>query len=767
MSSPYIDESVVEAYVYETEQMIENLEQLLIQSEKEGGFTVESINEIFRFMHTIKGSSAMMTYNEISTLAHRIEDVFYVIREEKNISYDFSKLVDIILESIDFFKIEMMKIKNEENLDGDATELIATVAHYLNDMKEQNNIIDRKPKKKKETTVQVTVEQVSAEQVIQEQQQSAESPALDIAVSDPTAPMTPATNGSLHHFRANIHFTEGCEMENIRAYMAVHNLEELAATMFYKPAAILEDETCSQEIKTDGFKIVIEAELDAQKIKECLEGTSFFDRMEFEEIEDLAYQELAQEYQKESAEADGECDLEEEIPVTTDPEPELIKEAVAAEKSKSDEPVMTESQKTVENPVMTQAEHDKQHEKHDSKHDGSASPGIISVNVEKLDKLMDMVGELVIAEAMVSQNPEVMQLEIESFEKATRQLHKISTELQDMVMAIRMVPLSTTFLKMHRIVRDMAKKLNKNVELDIFGEETEVDKNIIEKIADPLMHIIRNSLDHGIEDEETRLAKGKDRQGTITLEAKNSGSDVLIIIRDDGKGLDREVLYKKALEHGLVNKPIDELTDREIYRLIMLPGFSTKEEVTEFSGRGVGMDVVCKNIESIGGSVVVDSELNKGTTIILKIPLTLAIIEGMNIRVGNARFTLPIVTIKQSFRPKPKEIIKDTEGQEMIMVRGECYPIIRLHDLYQVESGIRNAEEGILIMVEEDERRCCLFADELLGQQQIVVKSLPNYIKKMHQISGIGGCTLLGDGNISLILDVGAFNLSRVADQLQ
>ena len=376
-----------------------------------------------------------------------------------------------------------------------------------------------------------------------------------------------------------------------------------------------------------------------------------------------------------------------------------------------------------------------------------------------------MVGELVIAEAMVTQNPEVVSLEIESFDKASRQLHKISSDLQDMVMAIRMVALSTTFMKMHRIVRDMTRKLSKDVSLDVYGEETEVDKNIIEKIADPLMHIIRNAIDHGIEEDDERIAAGKNRQGTITLEAKNSGSDVLIIVKDDGKGLDRHKIYEKAYNQGLVYQSIEDMKDKDIYRLILNPGFSMKEQVTEFSGRGVGMDVVAKNIESVGGSVIVDSIYGKGTTIILKIPLTLAIIEGMNIKVGDSRFTVPIVSIKESFRPKRKDIISDTEGSEMIMVRGLCYPIIKLHEHYSLKTEIKNYEEGILIMVEDDDRSCCLFADELLGQQQVVVKSLPNYIKKGRKVKGLGGCTLLGDGSISLILDVGELELANVHEK--
>jgi two-component system chemotaxis sensor kinase CheA len=367
---------------------------------------------------------------------------------------------------------------------------------------------------------------------------------------------------------------------------------------------------------------------------------------------------------------------------------------------------------------------------------------------------MDLVGEMVIAEAMVIQNPDLRGLALGNFTKAARQLNKITTDIQDMVMSIRMVPLSATFTKMHRIVRDMCKKLDKEVHLEILGEETEVDKNIIEHISDPLMHLVRNSIDHGIESPEERLAKGKAKIGTITLEAKNAGSDVLIIVKDDGKGLNKEKILKKARENNLLFKNEEDMTDKEIFNLILLPGFSTKETVTEFSGRGVGMDVVTKNIEAVGGSLSVDSVAGKGTVITLKIPLTLAIIDGMNIKVGKARYTIPTISIKESFRPKEGDIITDPDGNEMIMVRGQCYLIRRLHEVYKVKTDITKFTDGIIIMVEQDEKTVCVFADELLGQQQVVVKALPQYIQNLKKTRGLAGCTLLGDGSISLILDV-------------
>ena len=373
---------------------------------------------------------------------------------------------------------------------------------------------------------------------------------------------------------------------------------------------------------------------------------------------------------------------------------------------------------------------------------------------------MDLVGELVIAEAMVTQNPELKELELDDFHKAARQLRKISSELQDLVMSIGMVALAKRFNKMHRIVRDMCKKLDKEVNLNIIGEETGVDKNIIDSISDPLMHLVRNAVDHGIESAEERKQSGKPEFGTVTLEARNEGGDVLVLIKDDGRGLNIDKLLERAKANGVLRKEPEDMTDKEVYQLIFLPGFSTKDSVTEFSGRGVGMDVVAKNIESIGGTVSVDSIPGSGTTMIIKIPLTLAIIDGMNIRVGTSSYTLPTTMIKQSFRANHDDIITDPNGNEMIMVRGNVYPILRLSELHSVQTEVQHLSEGILIMVEHADKSFCLFADELIGQQQVVVKALPPVLQQLKKVEGLAGCTLLGDGSISLILDVGGLHQS-------
>jgi len=380
---------------------------------------------------------------------------------------------------------------------------------------------------------------------------------------------------------------------------------------------------------------------------------------------------------------------------------------------------------------------------------------LISVNQSKLDQLMDLVGEIVTAESMVGSNPDLRGLKLDNFTKSFRELRKLTNELQDIVMAIRMVPLQTTFHKMDRIVRDMSKKLNKKAELVTEGGDTEVDKTINDAMVDPFMHMIRNSMDHAIETPEERLALGKPEVGRITLAARNVGGEILIEISDDGCGLDAEKLLAKASKNGLLTKPASAYTDKEAFNLIMMAGFSTNTAVTEFSGRGVGMDVVRKNVEQIGGTISINSVKGQGTTFTIKIPLTLAIVNGMNISVGNTVFTVPIASISQSFKVSdPNQIIRNTNGTEMIIIRGECYPIVRLNNYFGIAGGIEDITDGIMIQVNHNDSKACVFSDELIGEYQVVVKPFPVFFSKYDlKRQGLSGCSILGDGSISLILD--------------
>lgn len=366
---------------------------------------------------------------------------------------------------------------------------------------------------------------------------------------------------------------------------------------------------------------------------------------------------------------------------------------------------------------------------------------------------MDLIGELVIAEAVVLQNPDlkVPGLELQNFQKAARQLSKISADLQDVIMSMRMMPLTTTFQKMNRIVFDASRKLEKDIELEVIGENTEVDKNIIEHISDPLMHLIRNAVDHGIETPAERAAAGKRDKGKVTLLAKNEGGKVWITVQDNGAGMDRSKILKKARKNGLLgNKNPETMTDKEVYQFITYPGFSTNETVTEFSGRGVGMDVVVKNIQTIGGTLDIDSIPGEGSTMTMKIPLTLAIIDGIVMETAGSYFVVETGIVKSFVNAREDMMIHEPDGEEYIMIREECYPVIRLGEYFSLTNEKIAVEDGMMVLIELEEKTICILVDKLLGEQEIVVKPIPQYIKK---VRGLSGCTQLGDGSIALILD--------------
>ena len=383
----------------------------------------------------------------------------------------------------------------------------------------------------------------------------------------------------------------------------------------------------------------------------------------------------------------------------------------------------------------------------------SAKKQDIRVDLHKLDDLINLVGELVIAESMVTRCPAVVHVEDEYYNRAKHQLRRICDELQDVAMAVRMIPLSATFRKMIRLVHDLSTKTGKKIKLNLVGEETEVDKTVIEQIADPLVHIVRNSCDHGIETPEVRVQNGKSDTGTVTLEGKHEGGEVWIVIRDDGHGLDREKIISKAIERGLVGIEAKDWPDDRVFKLVFEPGFSTADKVTDVSGRGVGMDVVKRNIEKLNGRIDVASKAGVGSTFTLRIPLTLAIVDAMLVRVGEGQYMIPTLAIRESIVPTREQITITPEGREILRLREEMVPVVRLHDVFACEPGAMKLKDGILIVAEDGGRSFAFFVDEIIGQQQTVIKGLPDYIG---EANGFSGCTILGDGTVSLIVDVGA-----------
>jgi len=669
------DDSLLELFVFETSQNTQQLEQVVLNAEREGRFSGDEINEVFRIMHTIKGSSAMMSFTGIASLAHRMEDLFFYIRENEDARYDPRAISDMILSCMDYINRELDNVRAGQPLEQEDNALL----------------IHRIDALMAEMTGAGGAEQPQGEE-------KAEKP------SDLTG---------AKRYKAVITFEEGCAMEDVRAYSVTVDVAKYATVLSYEPSDIMDNGDSAQKIRDHGFTIRFETALSEDEVRAKLLQTVF--------LSDLTL----------TLESDA-------APVA-----EAFSAISDAATSDAASPAGDAAPKKSEARLDSIAQYHQQPQ------------SIISVSVNKLDMMMDLMGELVIAKTMVVENPEVAGLDAADFQKAAAHLSKIVSEMQELVMSMRLVPLSATFHRMHRIVRDMSNALNKDVRLTLIGEDTSVDKNVIEHIADPLIHLVRNSIDHGIESSEERAKTGKSPTATVTLEAQNAGGNVLISIRDDGRGLSREKILARARANNLLVKPESEYTDREVYNMIFMPGFSTKEKVTEFSGRGVGMDVVLQNISAIGGSVSVESEPGKGMNVLLKIPLTIAILDGMNVCVGDTRLTVPISAICESFKPREEDILRDTEGNEMIMVRGECYAVLRLHRQWGIKTQVTNLPDGILMMVEQDGKKRCVFVDKLVGRQQVVVKALPTYLKKTPLSRCLSGLTLLGDGSISLILDAG------------
>ncbi|MEW6354462.1 MAG: chemotaxis protein CheA [Pseudomonadota bacterium] len=375
----------------------------------------------------------------------------------------------------------------------------------------------------------------------------------------------------------------------------------------------------------------------------------------------------------------------------------------------------------------------------------------IRVGIDKVDTLVNMVGELVITQSMLSQLSEDFEMgRMQQLRDGLAQLQRNTRELQESVMRIRMLPMSFVFNRFPRMVHDLSQKLGKKVELKMAGEQTELDKTVMEKIGDPLVHLVRNSLDHGIEAPAARRAAGKPETGVLKLDAYHKGGNIIIEISDDGAGINKQKVLKRAVERGLV-KEGEALPDEKIYELIFMPGFSTAEVVSDVSGRGVGMDVVLRNIKSLGGAVEIASREGRGTTISIRLPLTLAILDGMSISVADQIFIIPLTFIVESLQPAPRDLKTIADQGRVVQVRGEYLPLVALHRVFGIDSKITDPEQGILVLLEAEGKKIALLVDALVGQHQVVLKSLESNYRK---VDGVAGATIMGDGRVALILDV-------------
>ncbi len=722
MAEEFNTEGMLDMYLFENTQLLERLQEIVLEQKDEECFDDDSINEIFRTMHTIKGSSGVMMFDEITKVSHKLEDVFYYLRESHPQGVPHLELVEHVLEVADFITNEMEKLQNGEAADGDATEIIASVDRFLNSIKGD--------KKEKEKVIRENVHEEPKQFYI--------------------APM--ATSAS-HFYRIYLTYDPGIQLANVHAYKIVYALKEIAEDLLYYPEDIISDESSADEILENGFKILLQTQSSAEELHQLIQ-----EGYELKKVD--IYECTAKEYQQ------GFDAVGSEIRIDLDSSVEEIQEKVKAEREGSPgepkEPEKAGEPQTPRAPekiapgdfVIESKEPGRAKKLAKDKPKKGEKATFISVDVNKMDQLMDLIGELVIAESVVLQNPDlrVPGLKLDNFNKAAGQMSKISTDLQNVIMSMRMVPLTNTFQKMNRIVFDVSRKLGKDIEFEMIGETTEVDKNIIEHISDPLMHLVRNSVDHGIESAEERKAAGKTEKGKVTLAAKTESGKVWISVQDNGTGLDREKILAKARKQGLLDpyKPDSAYADKEVYQFITLPGFSTNEQVTEYSGRGVGMDVVVSNLQAIGGSLEIESTPGEGSVMNMKIPLTLAIIDGIVMVVGNTSFVIETGAVKEFVGVREEMLQQDPDGQEFVMLRGEAFPVLRLGSFYHLPDYEADLKRGMLVIIEVDKENVCLLVDRLLGKQEIVVKPIPDYIRK---VDGLSGCTQLGDGSIALILD--------------
>lgn len=705
MANEFNTGDMLDVYLFENQQLLENLQDMVLAQKDADAFDEDSINEIFRTMHTIKGSSGIMMFDEITKASHKLEDIFFYLRESHPDNVPHQELITCVLDTADFISGELEKISDGGSPDGDATDLLKDLDAFLNKISGGEKGAKADTKKEPEPS----------------------------AVSQ--FYIAPASNDDIHYFKIYLTYAKDIEMANMHAFKTVHDLKDIASDLMYAPEDILTNPESAEEIVQNGFTILLETSKGEADIRNIVKPGYDLTKVDIYQCSKSDY-------------ALGFDSVGSEIRIDLESSVEEI-EKKELQKKASEEKKIAPGDFVVEPKSPGKA---KKLAKDKPKKVEKTT--FISVDIAKMDMLMDLIGELVISQSVVLQNPDlkVPGLVLDNFNKAAGQMCKISTDLQNVIMSMRMVPLTATFQKMNRIVFDMSRKLDKDVEFEMIGDTTEVDKNIIEHISDPLMHLVRNSVDHGIETKEERKEAGKKEKGKVTLSAKTESGKVWITVSDNGGGLDRDKIMAKARSQGILEpgRPESSYSDKEIYQFITLPGFSTNKKVTEYSGRGVGMDVVVSNIQAVGGTLEIESTPGQGSSMILKIPLTLAIIDGIVMTVGNTAFVIETGAVKEFVSVEESMMIHEPNGDESVMIRGECYPVLRIGDKYHLKDYVTRVEDGMMVITEVDGQKFCIFVDHLVGKQEIVVKPIPEYVKA---VKGLSGCTQLGDGSIALIMD--------------
>ena len=689
----------LEIFIDESEEHLQTLSDCIMVLEKEPD-NKDTINEVFRAAHSLKGMAGTMGFKRMQHLTHDMENVFQEVRSDR--VKVTSGMIDLLFKCLDALEGYLDNIKSTSDEGAEDNEVI---------IKELNDFIAKADGEAEAENKEVSEVKEAAPAATQEEKEGQEK--IELTEEEKKAIREAESNGQ-HIYAMTVRIQKDCLLKAARAFLVFKAVEDFGQILVYRPS--------SQDIEDEKFELdfsfFLASEEETDKIVAAAKAVSEIEKVDAEEIhlDEYLKEAAAQEEQQAKEAATEQKEAPAEVPKTA----EKKAPAAAAKKQTNAKPVTGRT---------------------------------VRVDIEKLDALMNQVSELIIAKnslVSISSN-ESGEYQNQSFHEQIEYLERITTNLHESVMKVRMVPIESVVNKFPRMIRDLSRKLGKKMELYMSGEDTELDRTVVDQIGDPLQHLLRNSADHGLEDNATRVERGKPEVGSIFLKAFQEGNNVIIEVGDDGNGIDVAAVRDKAVERGVITaEQAENISQKEIINLLFLPSFSMAKKITDISGRGVGLDVVKSNIEALGGDVEVRTKLGEGTTFIVRLPLTLAIIQALMVEIRDEKYAIALGSIA-NIESIPVNEIKYVQAQEVIHLRGAVIPLIRLDQVLDMEEKQEEPENLTVVIVKKGDSLAGLVVDNLIGQQEIVIKSLGKYITNNKIISG---ATILGDGEVALILDV-------------
>lgn len=687
----------LDMFLDEAKDNLENLNQKLLDLENDPE-NKEIVNEIFRIAHTLKGMSSTMGFEKMANLTHKMENILDDVRGDKlNIN---TRIVDLLFEGLDFLE-EFVK-----NVESDGSEGDVNVEELIENLKNINS--------EEEMQVQnVEVQEDKKENVVPKTDGIGQIIDNKESLEYINSVVKTAKDNNMKAYKVKVILDEKCMLKSARSYLVFKSIEEHGEIIYSNPSVDdIEDEKFD-----DSFSLITVNELDIDELKNAVLSVS--------EIEDVL--------------------IEDYIPEEDNQEEIVEQEEIIIEEEKEEKVATEKEEKTAE--VKVEKKEAKK-ENSDTKQKKNRVGRTVRVDIDRLDNLMNLVSELIIVKTRLEDID--VKTKDHNMNEAIEYLERITTSLHDAVTKVRMVPIERVFNRFPRMVRDLSKDLKKEINLIMSGEETEVDRTVIDEIGEPLIHLLRNSIDHGIETPEKRISLGKPEYGEVKLLAYPDGNNVVIEVCDDGSGLNIDIIKKKAVERGVISEEkAKTMDDKDAKELIFAPGFSTANKISNVSGRGVGLDVVKTKIESLGGNVEIETERGKGSKFIIRLPLTLAIIQALLVMTKEEKYAIPLNNIKEITNIN-KTDIRLVEGKEIVLYRGETLPLISLANVLDVQGEEEDIEELVVVIVKKGEKDLGIVVNSLIGQQEIVIKSLGKYLSGL---SFIAGATILGNGSVALIID--------------